>query len=180
MTTETFRLLSRRVINRISSMNRTIPYRKAVYANCGLQTDNIKYKPGIGSKEGYDPKEKRYRIGLAVDSLILFTELGYRFSMAMTAIMMMVAAFMVIYSVFAYLVIHPIEGWTTTILFLSVAFLGLFGILTIIIKYLQMILNLIFKRRQYAYESIEIGVKLEFFSWLYRICRQQPFPKREF
>lgn len=155
MTTETFRLLSRRVINRISSMNRSIPYRKAVFAESGLKTDNIRYQGNVGTKTNSDKKEKRYRIGLAADSLILFTELGYRFSMTMTAIMMMVAAFMIIYSVVAYLVIHPIEGWTTTILFLSVAFLGLFGILTIIIKYLQIILNLVFKRTQYVYESIE-------------------------
>lgn len=155
MTTETFRLLSRRVINRTGSMNRTIPYRKAVYAGCGLKTDNIRYSGYIEAKNNPDNKEKRYRIGLATDSLILFTELGYRFSMTMTVIMMMIAAFMIIYSVVAYLVIHPIEGWTTTILFLSVAFLGLFGILTIIIKYLQMIINLVFKRSQYVYESIE-------------------------
>ena len=42
MSTESFRVLSRRVINRISSMNKTIPYRKAAYANCGLKTCNIK------------------------------------------------------------------------------------------------------------------------------------------
>lgn len=155
MTTETFRLLSRRVINRISSMNRSIPYRKAVFADCGLLTDNIRYPGNVGTKNNSDKNEKRYRVGLATDSLILFTELGYRFSMTMTAIMMMVAVFMIIYSVAAYLVIHPIEGWTTTILFLSVAFLGLFGILTIIIKYLQIILSLVFKRTQYVYESIE-------------------------
>lgn len=40
MSTESFRVLSRRVLNRIDSMNKTIPYRKAVYANCGLKTDN--------------------------------------------------------------------------------------------------------------------------------------------
>ena len=34
MRTESFRILSRRVINRISSMNKTVPYRKALYANC--------------------------------------------------------------------------------------------------------------------------------------------------
>ena len=43
MTTESFRILSRRVINRISSMNKTVPYRKVVYASCGLQSDNIRY-----------------------------------------------------------------------------------------------------------------------------------------
>ena len=36
MGTESFRVLSRRVINRVSSMNQSVPYRKAVYASCGL------------------------------------------------------------------------------------------------------------------------------------------------
>ena len=33
ISTETFRILSRRAINRIHSMHKTIPYRKAIYAN---------------------------------------------------------------------------------------------------------------------------------------------------
>lgn len=44
MSTESFRILSRRVINRISDMNRSVPYRKVIYANAGLKIDNIKYK----------------------------------------------------------------------------------------------------------------------------------------
>lgn len=43
MTTESFRILSRRAINRIRSMNKATPYRKALYASCGLKTDNIRY-----------------------------------------------------------------------------------------------------------------------------------------
>ena len=50
---------------------------------------------------------------------------------------------------------NPVVGWTTTILFLSVAFFGLFGILTIIIKYLQLLVNLVFKRKHYSFEGIE-------------------------
>lgn len=155
MNTESFRVLSRRVINRISFMNKTVPYRKAVYANCGLKTANIKYTVLENKKQLMDEKEKSYRTGLAVDSLILFTELGYKFSMTMTVLMMLLSVFMIMYSLIAYFVIHPIEGWTTTILFLSVAFSGLFGILTIIVKYMQLLVDLIFKRKHYSFESIE-------------------------
>jgi dolichol-phosphate mannosyltransferase len=102
-----------------------------------------------------DKKEGKYRSGLALDTLILFTELGYSFAKCMTAIMMLMSVFMVIYAVVVFATGQPVEGWTTTILFLAVAFFGLFGILTIIIKYLQLIVNLIFKRKQYSYESIE-------------------------
>lgn len=155
MSTESFRVLSRRVINRISSMNKTVPYRKAIYASCGLKTDNIKYKPTEGSNQNLDKKEKRYRTGLAVDSLILFTKMGYSFSKAMTALMMVMSLFMVAYSIVIYATSNPVAGWTTTILFLSVAFFGLFGILTVIIKYLQLLVDLVFKRKHYSFESIE-------------------------
>ena len=155
MTTESFRVLSRRVINRISTMNKTIPYRKVVYANSGLKTDNIKYIPTNFSCGLSDEKESEYRKGLAMDTLILFTGLGYSFAKSMTVLMMLISVFMVFYAVLIFLTGHPVEGWTTTILFLAVAFFGLFGILTIIIKYLQLIVNLVFKRKQYNYESIE-------------------------
>ncbi len=174
MNTESFRVLSRRVINRVSSMNKTAPYRKALYANCGLKTDCIRYEveehPGKkGSqgepegtaarsprdRRGRDRKEQRYRLDLAADALILFTEVGYRFSMTMTVVMMLMSIFMTVYSLVTYFVIHPVEGWTTTILFLSVAFFGLFGILTIIVKYLQLLVDMVFKRKHYSFESIE-------------------------
>lgn len=155
MCTESFRILSRRVINRINSMNKTVPYRKAVYANCGLRTDQIRYDVINDRQKTTDKREKGYRSGLAVDSLILFTEVGYRFSKVMTIFMMLMSIFMLIYSIVIYTTFHPVAGWTTTILFLSVAFFGLFGVLTVIIKYLQLLVDLVFKRKHYSFESIE-------------------------
>ena len=155
MTTESFRILSRRVINRISSMNKAIPYRKAIYAGSGLKTDNLKYEVKAVRQDKADPRENRYRASLAVDTLILFTELGYRFAFWMTSAMMLISVFMIFYTLIVYFIGHPIEGWTTTVMFLSVAFLGLFGILTIIVKYLQIIVDMVFKRKHYNYESIE-------------------------
>lgn len=155
MHTESFRILSRRVINRVSSMNKTVPYRKAIYAAQGLKADVIRYEPNRAGKICHDKQERGYRSELAVDSLILFTELGYRFSIAMTVFMMLMSAFMVLYSVVVFATSHPVAGWTTTILFLSVAFFGLFGILTMVIKYLQLLVNLVFKRKHYSFEGIE-------------------------
>lgn len=155
MNTESFRVLSRRVINRVSSMNKTAPYRKALYSNCGLKTDCIRYEVTGDWSKARDRKEQRYRMDLAADALILFTEVGYRFSMTMTVVMMLMSIFMTVYSLVTYFVIHPVEGWTTTILFLSVAFFGLFGILTIIVKYLQLLVDMVFKRKHYSFESIE-------------------------
>lgn len=155
MSTESFRVLSRRVLNRVDAMNRTIPYRKAVYANCGLKTTTIKYAVTNQKHQSIDRKEKKFRAGLAVDSLILFTDMGYFFSKMMTVFMMSMTILMVLYSIVIYITLNPVEGWMTTILFLSVAFFGLFGILTIVIKYLQLLVRLVFKRKQYSFESIE-------------------------
>lgn len=152
---ESFRVLSRRVINRVSSMNKSVPYRKAVYANCGLKTLNIKYRPIQMDTRRQDKVEKKYRKSLAADTLILFTEVGYRFSMSMTAFMIFLTICMAVYSLIVYLTSNPVEGWTTTILFMSFAFFGLFGILTIIIKYLQILVDLVFRRKKYSFESIE-------------------------
>ena len=155
MTTESFRVLSRRLINRISSMNKTIPYRKAIYAGSGLKTDNMKYTPLNNRNRRNDERESRYRKSLAVDTLILFTEVGYRASIMMTSLMMLISVFMIVYTIAVYVAGLAIEGWTTTLLFLSVAFLGLFGILTVIVKYLQIIVDMVFKRKHYSFESIE-------------------------
>lgn len=154
---ESFRILSRRVINRVDSMNKSVPYRKAAYANCGLEIENIRYKSKEYRGGGIipDKKESKYRTRLAIDTLILFTEVGYKFSMSMTIAMMLVTIGMVLYSLAIYLTSTPVAGWTTTILFMSFAFLGLFGILTVIIKYLQILVDLVFKKRQYSFKSID-------------------------
>ena len=67
----------------------------------------------------------------------------------------MVSIFMSLYTVIIYAMAHPVAGWTTTLLFLSVAFFSLFGILTVVIKYLQILVDLVFRRKRYSYESIQ-------------------------
>lgn len=81
MYTESFRILSRRVINRVSSMNKSVPYRKAVYAQCGLKTDNITYsvKNATNGADAIAKEEKKYRGRLATDTLILFTNVDIVF-----------------------------------------------------------------------------------------------------
>lgn len=158
MCSERFRILSRRVINRVTSMNNRIPYRKAVYSQCGLKTKNVLYTAARSDhKRVYmiDRTEKRYRRKLGIDVLLLFTGLGYKFSIGMTAIMIFSTILMTVYSFTVYLFGNPVEGWTTTILFLSFAFFGLFGLITIIIKYLQILVDLVFRRKRYSFESLE-------------------------
>ena len=89
------------------------------------------------------------------NALLLFTDIGYKIAIAFTKIMMMIAILVGCYGAATYITSSPVPGWTTTICFISFAFFALFGILTIIIKYLQIILNLIFRRKQVSFAGIE-------------------------
>ena len=50
---------------------------------------------------------------------------------------------------------HPVEGWTTTMFVITVGFSGLFAVLTIVVKYLSLLVDLVFKQQKYLVESIE-------------------------
>ena len=50
---------------------------------------------------------------------------------------------------------HPIEGWTTTMLVISVGFFGVFLILALVLKYLSLVVDLIFRQQKYLVEGIE-------------------------
>ena len=50
---------------------------------------------------------------------------------------------------------NPVAGWATTIIFLAFGFFGLFAIMAMVIKYLQMLVSLVFQKKNYLFESIE-------------------------
>ncbi len=154
--TESFRILSRRAINRVKSINKTIPYRKAVYANCGLKLKTIEYK-SVNKKKSIKMSREtnEFRKGLAVESIILFTDVSSKYTMVMSMFMILVTIITGIYTICIAIASKPIEGWTTTMLLLSFAFFGIFSILTIMIKYLSIIIDLIFKKQNYIVESVE-------------------------
>ncbi|MEE3452557.1 glycosyltransferase [Dialister sp.] len=152
--TESFRLLSRRAINRVRAMSRTLPYRKAVYANCGLKTDAIMYAPLCPIPKATDVERTKQK-EIAVDALILYTDTFYRLSLGFSIFMMLVAILTGLYTVVLYLTAHPVAGWTTTMLFLAVGFFVLILTLTIAIRYLSLILKTVFTRQKYVVESID-------------------------
>ena len=152
---ESFRILSRRAINRIRGLSESTPYRKALYANCGLKMDTLKYTPTLLNLNKASTATVKVRTQLATDALILFTDIGYKLASAMTLIMMSITVLVALYAVVVYVFQNPVEGWTPTILFLSFAFFGLFAILAVVIKYLSIIVNLLYKKQKYVYESIQ-------------------------
>ena len=156
LNSETFRILSRRAINRIHSMSKTIPYRKAIYSNCGLQIDTTIYAPTKAKiNKSQTKNNSKHRQDTAFNTLILFTNVAYKISMFMTVLMLLATFSSAIYTVVIFLLGKPVAGYTTTMLVITLSFFGVFAILAMIIKYLSIIIDLIFKEQKYVVESIE-------------------------
>ena len=153
---ETFRIVSRRAINRIKSMGQYIPYRKAVYSNCGLSMATLYYESTDKTARVKNKIVTSERTSLAFDSFIYFTNVLERLSMAVCAVFLLVTVGVGIYIVFdIFSDSKPVEGWISTMGFLALGFFGVFALLTIILKYLSVVRNLIFKQQRYLIADIE-------------------------
>ena len=135
-------------------MSLNLPYRKALYANCGLKADSIQYKSVNTGKKHNKPALKN-PYDTALTALILFTNVAYRMTLIFTLIMMLATLGSAVYVVTVYLLGNPVEGYTTMMLVMSGAFFALFAVLAVVVKYLSVILGLIFNKQRYVIESIE-------------------------
>ncbi|MGI6072890.1 MAG: glycosyltransferase [Lachnospiraceae bacterium] len=152
--TEYFRILSRRAINRIGSLNRIITYRKVAYASSGLKYATIEIAP-VKTLLRESREERRFRRYLAADSVLMFTNLGFKFSVLMTGLMMVVMVGIVVYALISRGLGITVPGWTSTVLLVAFGFFGLFGILSIITKYLQLLMDVNVRKSAFTFESIE-------------------------
>ncbi len=153
---ETFRILSRRAINRVKSIGQYIPYRKAVYMNCGLEADTISYRSIVGAGTRTVHSNSGERTSLALDSFIYFTNVLERVSLAVSLLFLGITVVMGVYLIAEYFgKVHPVEGWLSTMGFMSLGFMGVFVLLTIVLKYLSVLLNLIFKQQRYLIAGVE-------------------------
>ena len=157
---ETFRIVSRRAINRIKSIGQYIPYRKAVYMNCGLKATTICYESKDVKVRVKNKAVASERTALALDSFIYFTDVLERVSAIISGIFLLVTVGMGVYIISdVFNNTKPVEGWLSTMGFLALGFFGVFALLTIILKYLSVMLNLIFKQQRYLVSDIEKVVK---------------------
>lgn len=147
-----FRILSRRSINRAYSISKSIPYRKALYANSGLKINSIEYNPN----QIREKSTNHFRNKMAINTLIIYTNLAFRISILITAALFLFTLGTVFYTLIVYFSDKkPIEGWTTLMILISGSFSGLFFLLAIVIKYLSLLVELVYSKKVYLYESIE-------------------------
>ena len=153
---ERFRIISRRAINRVNQMNVYIPYRKAMYMNCGLKADTLVYENRESDHRGRNREERGNRSMLAVDTIIIFTDVLEKFSLLVSVILFAALLTMfgwIVYSIFS--AVRPVEGWMSLMTLISFGFFMLSVMLTLIFKYLSVILNMSFKRQRYVVEGVE-------------------------
>ena len=153
---ERFRVISRRAINRVNQMNVYIPYRKAMYMNCGLKADTIVYDNKSMIQKGRNREERGNRSTLAVDTIIIFTDVLEKFSLMVSVVLFAALMMMfgwIVYSLFSS--VRPVEGWMSLMTLISFGFFMLSVMLTLIFKYLSVILNMSFKRQRYVIEGVE-------------------------
>lgn len=153
---ERFRIISRRAINRVNQMNIYIPYRKAMYMNCGLKTDTMVYDNKNISHKSANREEWGARSTLAADTIIIFTDVLEKLSLAVSVILfgaLMIMFGYLIYSIFSK--VRPVEGWLSIMSLMCFGFFMLSVMLTLIFKYLSVILNMSFKRQRYVIEGVE-------------------------
>ena len=146
--TNIFRLISRRALNRVHSTSDNLPYRKAAYATCGLKMAELVFPETICGNT-------HERFSLAADSLVLYTNFGYKLSLGFTALMIFISFAETVYTVAIWIAGRPIIGWTTTMFVITLGMTGLFTVLAIVLKYLTLLLQISFTKQGYLIENIE-------------------------
>ena len=150
--TDSFRILSRRAINRVKSMSVYFPYRKAAYASCGLQMENFVYHT---DKKMSRISDNVGRFNLALEAFLLYSNMAYRLSVVVCMLMLLLTIGISIYAVIIRIQGVPVAGWTSLVLVICSCSFGLFLLLTILIKYTELILKTVFIHRNYTIKSLE-------------------------
>ena len=156
LTTETFRVVSRRMLNKIAMTKEAFRYRKINYHYSGLQSKVIVYDSiqSIKNNNNFSFSDK---LSLASNILVYYSNVGTKISLILSLFFLLVSILVGIYAIVSFIVLKENiqEGWTTIMLFLSISFAGLFGILAVISKYMEVLLKEIKINSSYTYKSIE-------------------------
>ena len=86
---------------------------------------------------------------------MIFTNTIQKFSLAVSMFFLLLTVVISVYIVGVFVLSKPVAGWTPIMAYLSLGFFGIFSLLTIVLKYLSVILNIIFKNENHIIESIK-------------------------
>ncbi|MBK8699313.1 MAG: hypothetical protein IPN29_07105 [Saprospiraceae bacterium] len=156
LSTETFRVVSRRMLNVSSRSKETFRYRKLCYLQSGLPSKTVRYSAtkNIKYQRDFSLSEQG---ALAGNIMVYYSSIGTQISLILSLIFLLISVLVGLYAIVSFIVLkEQIQaGWTTTMLFLSISFTGIFGILAVISKYMQVLLKEVQKQPSYTYTHIE-------------------------
>lgn len=158
---ESFRVVSRRAINRIKILNNAIPYRKALYAASGLPTDYIKYMPQEkGKKVKRNRKENSYRLNAGINYTIIFTKIIEKITLVLSTFFLLVSIGTGVWAIYSYVAEENLAGgWVSLMGVISFGFFGIFLLITVIVKYMSLLLDSNYKKSAYVVESVNKNLK---------------------
>lgn len=152
--TETARVISRRAINRVGILNTSVNYRKATYHYCGLPTTYIFYTPNQDSD--YNNLSFGSKFNLAYEIMMRYSHIASTISIGLSLFFFVFSILMIGFVIGSYIIVRNIaSGWTTTMMFLTISFSGLFLVLSMILKYLDMLIRDRSINKNYVYDGIE-------------------------
>ena len=152
--TETARIISRRAINRVGILNTSVNYRKATYHYCGLPTTYIFYTPTKVSD--YNNLSFSSKFNLAYEIMMRYSHIASTISIGLSLFFFIFSILMIGFVIGSYIIVRNIaSGWTTTMMFLTISFSGLFLVLSMILKYLDMLIRERSINKNYVYDNIE-------------------------
>lgn len=140
-------LVTRRVINAITEDNSKTTPISYVIRDIGYNYNE--FECNIKDKKYYMSKQTRSVY------LLLFSEASSNLAASLSLLSAIIAVITGIYALVIYLSNNkPVEGWTTTFLFLSFSFTMIFAIFSIIIRYLSIIQKELYNKPNFRVKSV--------------------------
>jgi dolichol-phosphate mannosyltransferase len=119
----------------------------------GFPIASITYQQVRNHKVNKTPFRERLNLGFEI--MLMYTRVGEKLAVNLSLFFILVSVFLGLYSMIMFFRGIAVEGWTTTMLFLSFGFSGIFSLMGILSKYLSMVLVEVQKRPSFFTENIE-------------------------
>jgi len=140
ISTERMTVMTRRALNAILNIDERVRYKKALLSLAGFPRQSIPYKPL--NKDYIDKRSYSEKFLSAFENFVSYTALGSRAPLFLSMLFFLFSVFIggwVMWNYFFYT--NVVEGWISTVGFLSMSFSGLFFLLGILSEYVTKILR---------------------------------------
>ena len=153
---DTFRIVSRRAVNRVKRMSSNIRYRKYQYVISGLPLEYISYKPTKKLDQKASNKNSSYRWNSGISYLMMYTKVIERINLALSMIFLLMTVFAGAWALYSFFFdSNTVSGWVSLMGVISFGFFGMFLLLMFIVKYMTILLEINTKKVEYIIDNVD-------------------------